>query len=111
MAYLGYSYFVSKTPNNVTYKNDRVSARCASGAKGVIREETWSQNGVVFKYILAFVVPSVQYQDNGRILGYDNAHGHAERHFKGTREQIAQASYDVVLERFLQEVTELRRTL
>jgi len=76
---------------------------------GVIREEVWQdETGEVVKYNLVFV-HRLQTKDNGRVLGYDNAHGIHERHFKGRVERTEYAGYDLLLERFLSEVRELRR--
>lgn len=42
------------------------------------------------------------------MLGYDNAHGYHERHFKGTAETHSFTSYEALLVRFLEEVAALR---
>ena len=47
--------------------------------------------------------------DNGRVLGYDNNHGEHHRHFAGAEEKFAFISYEGLLERFLDEVRELRQ--
>ena len=50
--------------------------RCKSGSYGVIREEVYvDDTGAVVKYNLVFIHFGLCQQDNGRVLGYDNAHG------------------------------------
>ncbi len=41
--------------------------------------------------------------DNGRVLGFDNAHGYHHRHDKGDVEAVEFVSYEATLERFQQE--------
>ncbi len=42
------------------------------------------------------------------MLGYDNAHGQHERHWRGTVMPVAFASYDVTVQQFLEEVEKLK---
>jgi hypothetical protein len=42
-------------------------------------------------------------------VGYDNSHGDDPRHFAGAQEKFAFISYEGLLERFLDEVQELRQ--
>ncbi len=84
--------------------------RCAVG-HGIVREEVWKNAaGEVIRYNLAFINHEMFSGDNGRVLGYDTAHGEAHRHFYGRAEAIGQVNYDVVLDRFLAEVRDLRVT-
>jgi hypothetical protein len=46
--------------------------------------------------------------DNGRVLGYDTAHGSTHRHFAGEVEEIEPAAYGDILERFIAEIGELK---
>jgi hypothetical protein len=56
---------------------------CAGGT-GILREEVWvNAKKEVVRYNLAFLLPHLSGLDNGRILGFDNAHGVHERHFMG----------------------------
>jgi hypothetical protein len=83
--------------------------RCAVG-NGVLREEVWEdEDGNVQRYNLAFINHFMTSKDNGRVLGYDNSHGHHHRHFKGTVETVAFHDYDLILARFILEVDELKR--
>lgn len=85
--------------------------RCASGAKAIYREEVWeNEAGTVVKYNLAFIHFGVIQQDHGRVVGYDNAHGHHERHFMGEAREVEYVSYDITLRKFQGEVRHYRET-
>jgi hypothetical protein len=74
------------------------------------KEEVWRDAaGEVVRYSLAYIDPWIFAGDNGRVLGYDNAHGHHHRHFCGVETPVAYTSYEQVARRFLQEVEQLRR--
>ena len=89
--------------------DETTQVRCALG-KGLIREEVWQDpRGAVAKYNLAFINHALCAKDNGRVVGYDNSHGDHHRHFAGTEEKFAFISYERLLERFLNEVRELRQ--
>jgi hypothetical protein len=47
--------------------------------------------------------------DNGRVLGYDNSHGHHHRHFMGQVQDIEFDDYESLAARFRAEVHELWR--
>jgi hypothetical protein len=50
----------------------------------MLQSEIWvDDNGVIVRYNLAYVNPLWCPHDNGRVLGYDNAHGQHHRHFMG----------------------------
>jgi hypothetical protein len=89
--------------------DDSDQVRCKSGSYGVIREEVYVDDyEAVVKYNLAFIHFGLCQQDNGRVLGYDNAHGHHERHWMGNAERVGFISYERTLGRFLKEVEELK---
>ncbi len=89
--------------------NETARFRCGTGI-GILREEVWvDEHGNIVRYNLAFVLPNVQHADNGRILGYDNAHGYPERHWEGKAEPVAPEPYEKTHKRFLREAAELRR--
>ncbi len=89
--------------------NDSHQLRCKSGSSGILREEVYvDASGAVVKYNLAFIHFGLCQTDNGRVLGYDNAHGYPERHWMGMAEQIEFQSYKKTLERFLDEVERLK---
>lgn len=45
--------------------------------------------------------------DNGRVLGFDNAHGYHHRHYLGVVDAAEFVSYAAILERFQQEWLEI----
>ena len=82
--------------------------RCASGS-GIIREEVWvDANGSVKRFNLAFINHFLCKVDHGRVLGYDNSHGHPHRHFKGRSEPVTIDSYAEIRENFIAEAAILR---
>jgi hypothetical protein len=82
---------------------------CAGGV-GILREEVWSNaKGEAVKYNLAFLLPHLTRVDNGRILGFDNAHGVHERHFMGAVQAVEFKGYKATASRFYREVEAIRR--
>lgn len=71
---------------------------------GVLRREIWiDSRGVVTHYNLAYVNFSIFCGDNGRVLGYDNQHGHHHRHFMGETESFEFVSFEDVEAQFERE--------
>lgn len=84
--------------------------RCRIG-KGSIREEVWQDAaGKVVRYNLAFINHQMFRGDNGRVLGYDNAHGSEHRHFQGKTTVIFNLSIEQIITLFYDEVARLRET-
>ncbi len=82
--------------------------RCAAG-DGLIREERWEDSeGNVVRYNLAFINFHLFSRDNGRVLGYDTAHGQVHRHFAGNVNVVASAPFQEIFARFIAEVDNLR---
>jgi hypothetical protein len=82
---------------------------CAGGI-GILREEVWADaSGEVVRYNLAFPVPHLFHADNGRVLGYDNAHSVHERHYLGEVTPIEYQGHIALTEQFYREVSEWRR--
>lgn len=98
------------TGERVLYKAiDDVSAvRCMSGT-GLIRRSLARWDGHVVRYNLASINHSLTAADNGRVLGYDNSHGHHHRHFKGVSQPFLYKSYSRLLDHFIEEIRELRK--
>ena len=88
-----------------------VSNRLSSKyGNGVLRREVWVDGkGKVVRYNLAYINHSVFQGDNGRVLGYDNAHGFHHRHYKGKVETIDFLSFEDVENRFESEWLIFRR--
>lgn len=76
----------------------------------VLREEVWqTDDGTVTKYSLSYINHEVCRVDNGRVLGYDNAHNYHHRHFMGSIEKVRFDNYESLAARFRREVEELWR--
>lgn len=75
----------------------------------IVKEEILQRGSEVVKYSLAYINPRICGIDNGRILGYDNSHGHHHRHFKGKVSSVNFVSYKALLKRFQQEASQLWR--
>lgn len=61
----------------------------------------------VVSYSLAYINPLIFSGDNGRVLGYDNSHGYAHRHYFGSIVADAFSSYEALYERFESEWQEI----
>lgn len=75
----------------------------------VLKEEVWYEGENLVKYSLAYVNLRLCSVDDGRVLGYDNSHGHHHRHFMGKTEEIEFDSYESLVKRFEAELRELWR--
>ncbi|MCX7114234.1 MAG: DUF6516 family protein [Proteobacteria bacterium] len=97
---------MSKQPKEILLEQERCELKPKSGG-GLLNYEVWGyqENGrtLVTRYNLAYINHAVYAGDNGRVLGFDNAHGYHHRHFMGKVEPVAFASYEAQLERFQQE--------
>lgn len=87
----------------------------ASGGGGVLSFEVWGyvQDGktIVTRYNLAYINRLICQKDNGRVLGFDNAHDYHHRHFMGQVAPVKFVSYEKTLERFEKEWQEIVREL
>jgi hypothetical protein len=78
---------------------------------GLLRREVWvDAKGRVTRYNLAYLNPALHSGDNGRVIGYDNAHDGHHRHFFGRVEPVAFVSFEDTEARFEQDWTALRKT-
>ena len=65
--------------------------------------------GKVVRYNLSYINHDVFQGDNGRVLGYDNAHGTHHRRFKGKVEPVEFVSFEDIGERFQADWIVFRR--
>lgn len=86
----------------------------ARSGGGILSYEVWGYREgartVVTRYNLAYINPDIYAGDNGRVLGYDNAHGYHHRHFMGRIEPVEFENYEVTLDRFQREWQQLVAT-
>lgn len=78
----------------------------------MLRREIWvDRSGRVQKYNLAYINHRIFAADDGRVLGYDSAHGYHHRHYRGrvTMEQFE--SFEKIEARFQREWTRLAKEI
>ncbi|MYM95516.1 toxin-antitoxin system TumE family protein [Duganella vulcania] len=76
---------------------------------GLLRREVWVDGkGQVTRYNLAYINHNLYQRDNGRVLGYDNAHGIHHRHRMGIVEPVIFTSFEDIETRFQQDWQALR---
>jgi hypothetical protein len=103
-------FMVAKKPPKKTAKPERTLVVTAMRDGSVLKEEFWrTEDGEVVKYSLAYINHQICGVDNGRVLGYDNHHGHHHRHFMGTTMPIKFESFDALLSLFESEVQDMWR--
>jgi hypothetical protein len=89
--------------------DDTDSVRLKDGSVGLLKEEVWvDETNEIVKYSLAYINHAVCTEDNGRVLGYDDVHGHQERHRMGKVETVLFTTYEDCVRSFLDEVRRLR---
>jgi len=101
---------MARTTRETLLEQERFELKAKSGG-GLLSYEVWGYrlNGqtVVTRYNLAYVHHAIHQGDNGRVLGFDNAHNYHHRHFMGKVQAVEFVSYEATLERFQQEWTEI----
>ncbi len=101
---------MAKITKNILLEQERFELKSKSGG-GLLSYEVWGyqEKGrtVVTRYNLAYINHSMCQDDNGRVLGFDNAHGYHHRHYMGEVQSVEFTSYEVTLERFKQEWAEI----
>lgn len=101
---------MAKAPREVLLEQERFELKPKSGG-GLLSYEVWGyvEKGitVVTKYNLAYINHSICQGDNGRVLGFDNAHGYHHRHCMGDVEAVEFESYEATQKRFQQEWLEI----
>ena len=81
----------------------------ASGG-GTLRREIWvDRDGRAVRYSLVYIKHLIYGGDNGRVLGYDSAHGSHHRHFMGKVAEVSFESFEAVEARFQKEWKSLAR--
>lgn len=81
-------------------------ATLLSRAKGngwLVRRVNVDADNLVTRYSLAYINHHICYVDNGRVLGYDNAHGYHHKHYMGSIEPVKFFSFEQIEEQFQQE--------
>jgi hypothetical protein len=87
--------------------DDRLYLSKSKGG-GMLRREIWVDGeGRVVRYNLAYVNQLIYAGDNGRVLGYDSAHGIHHRHFKGETVAVNFKRFERIEARFQREWSRL----
>ena len=98
------------TRKEILLEHERFELKPKSGG-GVLSYEVWGyiQNGasIATRYNLAYINHAICRCDNGRVLGFDNAHGYHHRHYMGDIAAVEFISYEATLEKFQQEWLEI----
>lgn len=107
---------MAKPPKEKLLEQERFELRAKSGG-GVLSYEVWGYivqgKAVVTRYNLAYINHTIYRGDNGRVLGFDNAHDFHHKHYMGTVVAVEFVSYEATLESFQAEWLEIvskRRT-
>jgi hypothetical protein len=74
---------------------------------GIIKFEAWTYQNEIVKYGMAYINKELFAKDNGRVIGYDNAHGYHHKHYFGQITEIDDfTSYRELVMRFKKELKE-----
>lgn len=80
---------------------DETFAISRKRGNGILRREVWvDREGRVVRYNLAYINHTIHAGDNGRVVGYDNAHGFHHRHFLGKLVEVNFESFEDIEARF-----------
>jgi hypothetical protein len=105
---------MAKAPKESFLQSERHEIKTKSGG-GSLRYEVWGylRNGtqVVTRYNIAYINHAVCQVDNGRVLGYDNAHNYHHRHWMGNVEPVEFVSFEHTVEIFEIEWAQIVATL
>lgn len=97
---------MSKPTKETLLEQERFELKPKLGG-GLLSYEVWGyvEKGktVVTRYNLAYINHAIYQGDNGRVLGFDNAHGCHHRHCMGEIEAVEFVTYEATQERFQQE--------
>ncbi|MHB1949836.1 MAG: toxin-antitoxin system TumE family protein [Gammaproteobacteria bacterium] len=92
----------SKSQGKIRH-DERITLPKARGNGQLIRKVSVDDKNKVTRYNIAYINHRLCYVDNGRVLGYDNAHGYHHRHYMGEVEPINFISYEDIEEKFQRE--------
>ncbi len=95
-----------KSRKEILLEQERFELKPKSGG-GILSYEVWGHlekgKDIVTRYNLAYINHAIYRGDNGRVLGFDNAHGFHHRHYMGEVVAVDFVSYDAILQRFQNE--------
>jgi hypothetical protein len=83
-----------------------------SKGNGILRRQIWVDGrGEVTRYSLTYINYHLYSGDNGRVLGYDNAHNYHHKHYMGTIEPVTFNNFLDIENRFQQEFEALHEKI
>ena len=62
-----------------------------------------NKKGKLMRYSLAYINFNLCTKDNGRVIGYDNCHGHHHMHYMGKEKPIEFTSFEDIHDQFENE--------
>ena len=76
----------------------------------MLRREIWvDRDGRVARYNLVYINAAIHAGDNGRVLGYDSAHGRHHRHYRGKVTTVKFESFGQIEALFQREWSRLMK--
>lgn len=75
----------------------------SKGNGQLIRRVSVDGHNEITRYGLAYINHHLCQTDNGRVLGYDNAHGHHHKHYMGKIVAVQFVSFEEIEKQFEQE--------
>ncbi|MDH4481767.1 MAG: DUF6516 family protein [Rhodoferax sp.] len=79
---------------------------------GILRREVWvNSDNAITRYNLAYIQVALFSGDNGRVIGYDNAHGFHHRHYFGKVEPVVFVSFEDIESKFQDDWLKLRSVI
>jgi hypothetical protein len=81
------------------------------GRGGLIKIEAWEdENGDIVRYNMAYINHAIFADDNGRVIGYDNAHNYHHKHYFGKIFRVENfRNYKELLRQFEKEIKEISK--
>lgn len=99
-----YNIFIKKKTNSKTKLHEFNYEIRQKRGNGILSLRTIQDlDGKVIEYSTAYINHKIFAKDNGRVIGYDNAHGIHHRHIFGKYEVVEFESYEQILARFEKE--------
>lgn len=99
-----------KQTNKSTYYADRCEIPQKKGNGILSFSILQDESGRVLEYSFAYINHKICSKDNGRVIGYDNAHGQHHRHVMGVYELVDFISFEDTQEKFEREWKEYHAT-
>ncbi len=93
-----------KPPDRLTLAIDEEHHLSPKQGGGILRLQAWTdEQQRIRRYSLAYINALIFSGDNGRVLGYDDAHAYHHRHYFGEVSAVEFVSFQETVEKFEQE--------